>query len=188
VILYGSRATGGAGAASDWDVVGIRTKGETVREARPLKDGWLDAFIHPEAHFEQLDEGALRFREGRVLVDREGYGAHLLARLTAFEEAGPPPFPPGEEAVLREWYPKMLDRIRRGRSEDVEADYRRAHLRFEALEGWFRLRRRWYRGPKKSLQWLKENEPAIHLTFARALAHAASDDDLTALVACVLAT
>jgi uncharacterized protein len=183
VILYGSRVRGGASPGSDWDVVGIRREGASVREARPLGDGWLDAFVHPEAHFEKLDEGSLRFLNGKVLVDQHGFGAALLKRIAAFEKQGPPPLGEGDESAMRAWYPKMLARIARG---DVEASYRRAWLLFDSLEAWFRLRRRWYRGPKESLAWLAANEPAVHETFARALDPAATHDDLQALVACVL--
>lgn len=183
VILYGSRARGTAAGTSDWDVVGIRREGASVREARAFGDGWLDAFVHPESHFEELDEGSLRFLDGRVLVDRHGFAAALLKRIAAFEKQGPPPLGDGDESAMRAWYPKMLARIAVG---DVESRYRRAWLLFDSLEAWFRLRRRWYRGPKESLGWLAANEPATHATFARALDPAATNDDIAALVACVL--
>lgn len=181
VILYGSRARGTALPGSDWDVVGIRSDGESMREARPFGDGWLDAFIHPEAHFEKLDEGCLRFLNGRILVDQRGFAAGLQARIAAFEKQGPPPL--ADESAMRAWYPKMLARIAPG---DVEARYRRAWLLFDALEAWFRLRGRWYRGPKESLAFLLAHEPGAHATFARALDPAATEDDLAALVTCVL--
>lgn len=181
VLLYGSRAHDRASVGSDWDVLGVRADGPSVREARSLGDGWLDAFIHPEAHFEKLDEGCLRFLDGRVLVDQRGFAKNLLSRITAFEKQGPPPL--ADEAAMRAWYPKMLARVSRG---DVEARYRRAWLLFDSLEAWFRLRRRWYRGPKESLAWLAANEPAVHAIFARALEPTANDDDLAALVSCVL--
>jgi predicted nucleotidyltransferase len=183
VILYGSRARGDAKPESDWDVVGVREKGDSVREVRALGEGWLDAFVHPEDHFQKLDEGALRFRRGEVLVDRKGFAKELLARIAAFEDKGPPPLSPDAEATLRAWYPKMLGRIAR---EDVEGRYRRAWLLFEALEAWFRLRKKWYRGPKESFAWLAAHEPAAHAAFARALDPAATLDDLSALTACVL--
>ncbi len=183
VILYGSRARGAAQKGSDWDVVGIRAKGESAREARPFGDGWLDAFVYAEEHFAKIDEDALRLHNGKILVDTQGYAAKLLSRIAAFEQAGPPPLPPGEESVLRAWYPKMLDRISRG---DVEAKYRRAWLLHDALGDWFRLRRRWYRGPKEALAWLSQHDASAHAVFAHALEPTASYEDIAALVACVL--
>jgi predicted nucleotidyltransferase len=183
IILYGSRAHGTVQAGSDWDVLGVRAEGESMREARPFRDGWLDAFVYSEKHFETLDEGSLRFGSGKVLVDLHGFAAKLLARVAAFEKGGPPPMPLGEESVLRAWFPKMLDRVNRG---DVEAKYRRAWLLVDSLEGWFRLRGKWYRGPKESLAWLEVHDPGAHAIFARALEPTATYEDLAALVACVL--
>lgn len=183
VLLYGSRAQGTSSAGSDWDVLGVRADGETVREVREIGDAWLDAFVHPEGYFDQLDEGSLRLLGAKVLVDMRGFATKLLSRVNEFERRGPKPLPADEEGTLRAWFPKTLERIARG---DVEARYRRAWLLVDALPAWFRLRGRFYRGPKQSLAWLKDHEPATHTLFERALDPAASHDDLTALVACVL--
>lgn len=184
VLLYGSRAHGTSNAASDWDVLGVRADGETVREVREIGDAWLDAFVHPESHFEVLDEGALRLLGAKVLVDAQGFASKLLARVQELERRGPKPMPADEEATLRAWFPKTLERIAR---DDAEARYRRAWLLVDALPAWFRLRGRFYRGPKQSLAYFQEAEPAVHATFERALSPAATHDDLAALVACVLA-
>ena len=155
----------------------------TVREVREIGDAWLDAFVHPESHFDTLDEGALRLLGAKVLVDARGYASKLLVRVAEFERRGPRALPVDEEATLRAWFPKTLERIAR---DDVEARYRRAWLLVDALEAWFHLRGRFYRGPKQSFAWLKDHEPAVHATFERALAPGATADDLAALVSCVL--
>jgi len=183
VMLYGSRARNAAQAGSDWDVLGVRTRGESTRDVRQLTDGWLDAFVHPESHFATLDEGSLRFVNAKVLVDREGFAGKLLKRVAAFEAAGPKPLRSDEEATIRAWYPKMLDRIARG---DTEARYRRAWLLYDALEAYFRLRHKWYRGPKQSLSYLREHDVATYHAFDRALAPEATFDDLVDLTRAVL--
>jgi hypothetical protein len=183
LLLYGSRARGDASQESDWDVVAVRDEGESLREARPFCGAWLDAFVHPAAHFDALDEGSLRFRGGTLLHDARGFGQALLARLDDLERAGPKPLPADEEQVIRVWYPKMLARAAR---DDVEGRYRRAWLLFDALEAYFKLRNQFYRGPKESLRWLARHAPESHRAFARALAPDASHDDVAALVACVL--
>lgn len=185
VLLYGSRARNDAKAGSDWDVLGVRKTGETVRDVRQLQDGWLDAFVHPESHFATLDEGCLRFVNAKVLVDREGYAGKLLKRVAAFESAGPRALRAEDEATLRAWYPKMLDRIMR---DDTEARYRRAWLLYDALEAYFRLRNQWYRGPKQSLAYLQQHDPFVYNAFERALAPDASLDDLSDLVRAVLSS
>ncbi|MBK7396987.1 MAG: nucleotidyltransferase domain-containing protein [Myxococcales bacterium] len=183
VVLYGSRAHGDVRPGSDWDVLGVRLHGATVREVRPIGDGWLDAFVHDEAHFTKLDEGSLRFLDGRVLVDSKGFAAELLARVSAFERNGPPPLDENEEATLRAWFPKTLERVRR---DDTEARYRRAQLLVDALEAWFHLRGRWFRGPKQGLVQLRDLDPGAYALFERALAPTATPDDLSVLVGCVL--
>lgn len=183
VLLYGSRAHGTPGSGSDWDVLGVRETGDTVREVREIGDAWLDAFVHPESHFDTLDEGALRLLGAKVVVDMRGFASKLLSRVHDLERRGPRPLPADEEATLRAWFPKTLERIAR---DDVEARYRRAWLLVDALEAWFRLRGRFYRGPKQSFAWLKEHEPAVHEVFDRALSPGATHDDLQALVSSVL--
>jgi uncharacterized protein len=185
VILYGSRARGDFEPTSDWDVAGIRKTGESQRVARDLHGAWLDAFVHPESHFAKLDADSLRFLGGRIVVDREGFAKTLLDRVAAFEKKGPPPLPRDEEEVLRVWYSKMLARIAR---PDLEAKYRRAWLLFQALEDYFKLRNRWYRGPKESFPWLAKNDPETHGAFTRALEPEATMEDLRVLVTRVLAT
>jgi hypothetical protein len=185
VVLYGSRARGAAADESDWDVLGIREGGAPVREVRPLGSGWLDAFVEPESTFANIEPSMLRFLGGRVLVDRLSFAHDLLARIASFEAKGPPRPSADEEAARRAWYPKMLARIARG---DVEANYRRAWLLYDALETWFTLRGRWYRGPKESLAWLAAHEPASHALFVRALDPGAEHADLVALASDVLAS
>jgi uncharacterized protein YfaT (DUF1175 family) len=109
----------------------------------------------------------------------------LLKRIAAFEAAGPKPLRPEDEATLRAWYPKMLERVMR---DDTEARYRRAWLLYDALEAYFRLRHRWYRGPKQSLAYLKEHDLIAYNAFERALAPDASMDDLSDLVRAVLSS
>ena len=163
VILYGSRAHGDDHADSDWDIAGIRSGGDVVH----IVDGALDLFAYPEIHFATLREDDLKLEGGTIVLDRDSFALGLLARLADLERAGPPPMSATEAGEIRGWYPKTLRRIARG---DAEADYRRTCLLYDALPDYFHLRGRWYRGPKRSFQWLRENEPAAHEVFARALA------------------
>jgi len=179
VILYGSRAHGDSDADSDWDVAGIRDGGEVVH----VVDGLLDLFAYPAVHFATLSEDALKLADGTIVHDVNGYALDLLARLRAYEAAGPPPLSATQTSEIRNWYPKMLRRIARA---GVDANYRRISLAFDALPDYFRLRGRWYRGPKRALAWLREHDPASSAVFETALARGASDADLEALARCVL--
>jgi hypothetical protein len=185
VILYGSRARGDFQPTSDWDVAGIREAGATapLRVARAFYGAWLDAYVYAEAAVTAIDPELLRFLPARILVDERGFAKALLERVDAFDQKGPPPLPEGEDEMVRVWYAKMLVRIARG---DLESQYRRVELLFQALENYFKLRGRWYRGPKAALPWLATYDPETHTAFARALKQQASLDDLRALVQRVL--
>jgi predicted nucleotidyltransferase len=185
VILYGSRARGTANETSDWDVLGVRKTGAPQRVARDFHGAWLDAFVNPESSFAALEPDALKLLHGRVIVDKTGFGAALMKRIVAFEAKGPPPLPQDQEEMLRVWYSKTLARVAR---DDLEARHRRVWMLFQALEDYFKLRRRWYRGPKESFPWLEKNDPETHEAFARALEPTANLDDLRLLVERVLAT
>src|SRR5262249_11805120 len=128
---------------------------------------------------------ALKLLGGRVVLDKNGFGAALMKRVVAFEAKGPPPLPQDEDEMLRVWYSKTLARVAR---DDLEARHRRAWMLFQALEDYCKLRRRWYRGPKESFPWLEKNDPETLEAFAAALAPSATLDDLRAMVERVLAT
>ena len=185
VILYGSRARGDFQPTSDWDVAGIREAGTTapLRVARAFHGAWLDAFVYAEAAFTVIDPELLRFLPAHILVDERGFAKTLLERVDALDQKGPPPLPEGEDEMVRVWYAKMLLRIAHG---DLELEYRRVELLFQALENYFKLRGVWYRGPKAGLPWLARHDPEAHKVFARALDPHASLEDLRALVQRVL--
>jgi len=66
--------------------------------------------------------------------------------------------------------------------QDIEGAYRRTWLLTVLLEDYFHLRHRWYQGPKKSFQWLGENNPETYRAFEVALSPAASDDSIHRLI------
>ncbi len=166
VILYGSRAHKDATQESDWDVAGVRGRGEMFRIARPWRGTFMDAFIYSEADVLEPNEDLLKLRGGQLLHDPTGFGAQLLERLDAFHASGPPLRPAWHWEMQRTWFAKTLARIRR---DDVEARFRRGWLVMEALENYFRFRHSFYPGPKQGLAWLRENDTATFSCFEEAL-------------------
>jgi len=166
VILYGSRARGDAGPESDYDLLGVRAEGGSVRDARWVEGAYLDAFIHPESKVEGAGAELLHVRGGVVLCEKDGIGARLFARLDEVYAKGPPALPADEAAARRAWARKMVGRARRG---DLEGHYRRVWLLTSLLEDYFLLRGLWYPGPKHALAWLEANAPDVHGAFAGAL-------------------
>ncbi len=173
VILYGSRARGDAREESDWDLLGVRAEGPSVRDARRTAHGWLDAFVYPESELLAEPVSPLFFRvEGaRVLVQQDGFGDRLIARVEARLQEGPAPLPPDELEARRLWADKMLERARVG---DAEGNYRRHWLLTQLLEDHFAHRQRWYRGPKAALAELRRDEPELHARYSAALEPGAS--------------
>ena len=72
--------------------------------------------------------------------------------------------------------------VLRSRRGDVEGDYRRAWLLTALLDDDFVTRGRGFEGPKKSLQWLRVNVPALHRAFEVALRPGASVESIDELV------
>jgi predicted nucleotidyltransferase len=182
VILYGSRARGDAEPESDYDLLGVREGGESVRDARVVDGAFLDAFIHPEAKIERAGAEMLHVRGGLVLREKNAIGTKLLARLDDVHAAGPRPLPADEAETKRVWAKKMVVRMRRG---DLEAHYRRAWLLTALLEDYFLLRGAWYLGPKASLAWVESHDHDVHVAFARALAPGADIEAIEDLVGVV---
>ena len=186
-ILYGSRARGDQDAESDWDVVAFADHGSDEHDVSPWNPGTLDVFIYAREPDDL--EVLLRAAGGRVLFEREGFATSLLARLQRLLDSGPKALSPQEHQVHRAWVQKSLERARRGEQDpdDIEAHHRRVWLQVELLEIYFQLRDRWFRGPKESFLWLRNNDPETWQAFQRAL-DTGTLDSLALLAQRVLST
>jgi predicted nucleotidyltransferase len=182
VILYGSHARGDATPASDFDLAGLRAAAEPFRIAHTRHGGYLDAFVYPEDV--AVDEEFLKLRGGRILVQHEGLGDRLLARVEELYLAGPKRWTPDERVAIHAWIGKMIPRIAQG---DIEGDFRRVMLLYELLEDYFKARDLWYFGPKVSFIWLQQHEPATFRLFQEALRPDASLAAIEALARAVQA-
>jgi predicted nucleotidyltransferase len=182
-ILYGSWARGTATAESDIDVLLVRDAGTAMRDARVLNGVYLDAFVYPEAEFDELKPSLLRVLGGRVIREREGFGQALLAKLQQLNDSGPAPMADDERRAVVLWSRKMLDRI--AGQNGVEASYRRMQLLTQALEDYFALRRMWFRGPREAFAWLSQFDSKSLGHFERAAGLHASSELLGNLVATV---
>jgi ribosomal-protein-alanine N-acetyltransferase len=178
-ILYGSRARGDATPTSDYDILGVRAEGPIERDARLWSGVYLDLFFYPEKKLLEPDESMLHLLDGRVLFEKDNLGTRFLERLQAIFAAGPKALPPDEVNSRRVWAWKMLERARIG---DSEGHFRRHWLLEALLEDFFRLRNKWYRGPKESFRYLKAEESIAFEAFEAALKPSASLEDIENLV------
>lgn len=134
----------------------------------------------------ESDYDLLAFRtvhHGRVLLDKDGIGERLIARIDEIMAGKPEPIAADQLQLRRVWYEKTLKRIERG---DAEGNYRRAMLLMNATEDYFDFRNLWVLGPRLSFSWLRENDPRAYATFEIALKPGASSAELRALVDAVV--
>jgi predicted nucleotidyltransferase len=178
-LLYGSRVRGTVGAVSDYDVVGIRTRGRKTRVAKKVNGVYWDLFVYPERDLKKLGKEQLSWREANVLFEKGHYGRELARRIQKLVEKPFKPDPQYEIDVTIAWAEKQLDRIAQG---DVQGLFRRIELQNAAMEHYFQIRRRQYWGPKASLQWLEKNDPTTFKLLARVYRSPADMKALNSLV------
>jgi predicted nucleotidyltransferase len=183
VILYGSRVRGDVDDSSDVDVLLIRDGGPTFRDSRVIDGIHFDVFVYPRDAFAKIDPPLLRILGGQALRERDGLATALLDRVRERFEKGPDPLPADDRTARIAWAYKMLDRIRS--NAGIEGDYRRSELVVQALEDYFVLRARWYRGPKVAFPWLLAHDGAAHRAFEASTRPTAGQDTLAALVRAV---
>ncbi|MFN4151454.1 MAG: nucleotidyltransferase domain-containing protein, partial [Candidatus Sericytochromatia bacterium] len=70
--------------------------------------------------------------------------------------------------------------------KDIEGNYRKIWLINDLLPMYFELRNNWYRGPKVSFSWLKDNKPEDYKVFDLLFANPESDDYLEKAVDIVI--
>jgi hypothetical protein len=180
VILYGSHARGDADDSSDVDLLCIRDGGPALRDARVIDGVYFDAFVQPQEALAAADPALLRIVGGRALRERDGAGAALLDRVRDLFAQGPDPLAADDRTMRIVWSHKMLGRL--GRDDGIDIDYRRMAFIVQALEDYFALRTRWFRGPKDAFAWLQIHDDAGYGAFEAAMQPAAGPDALAALV------
>lgn len=168
VIVYGSFADGTNGENSDFDAIVISATHEAFHDTSCVENTLMDVFVYPQTYFEgEIDpDEFLPIFDGKVVFDTDGMGEALKAQVCAYVHAKPRK----TEAELRsqlDWCEKML--VRAGRA-DAEGLFRRHWLIVDSLEIYCDSIDIPYRGPKKTLRWLAENQPEAFALYCDVLA------------------
>ncbi|WP_217561219.1 nucleotidyltransferase domain-containing protein [Paenibacillus sp. GbtcB18] len=177
VILYGSYANGDFTEESDLDLM-IFSDFNFKRNDTSRIDGLLlDAWIHPTS---SMDDPArfLHIHDSVIVTDSRGLAAPFLEKIQSIFAKGPEKLGPDEADFQKAWLQKMLKRAGKG---DAEGDFRYHWMLTDSLEIYFKLKGRWYWGPKKSLKWLEQHEPGTYLLFRKALSPLAGQQDVSEL-------
>lgn len=168
VIVYGSFADGSNNRHSDFDALVIVKDGEKLHDVSFVNEIQLDVFVYPVSYFESDFDCAeiIQIFDGKIILDNDGVGQKLKERVNGYLESLPYKKTAKENREQVEWCKKML--LRAGR-KDAEGMFRWHWLLTESLEIYFDLLGKMYFGPKKSLRYMKENQPAAFEMYSAAL-------------------
>ena len=156
IVLYGSRARGLATPTSDYDVFGVRRRGQKTRIAKKQNGCYWDVFVYPEKDLRKLSDHHLSWKGARILHGDGQYGRRLLSRIRKLIERPHKPEPQYQIDILRVWAQKELDRCR---LNDIQGLYRRAEFHAALIDHYFVIRKQRFWGPKAAFAWLEENDP-----------------------------
>lgn len=168
IVLYGSRARGSVSSTSDYDVVGVRRRGERTRIAKKQMGFYWDVFVYPEKDLQKFDGKQMGWRDAKILHQEGTYGSKLLHRLRAFFRKPYKPVPQYEIDILKVWAQKELDRCK---ARDVQGLYRRAEFQSALIEHYFMVRKKRFSGPKAGFAWLEKNDLPAFKAILRSLEH-----------------
>ena len=165
IILYGSFANGSYTDESDIDLICFSDNHKKENDTTVLNDRQLDAWIY---NTEAMDDATqfLHIRGGEILLDKKNKCIDFLNDIDKEFAMGPKQLTVKEKDFLRDWLQKMLRRAKKG---DIEGNFRYHWMLTDALEIYFDIKGIWYLGPKKSLQWLYENDKGAYEIFDNAL-------------------
>ena len=103
--------------------------------------------------------------DGKIIVDREGQGKALQAKVQSYLQNRPQKSRAEIDASVN-WCIKMLARVKRC---DAEGMFRWHWVLIDSLEIFCDVMRQPYWGPKKSLKWMEENHPTAFACYQTAL-------------------
>lgn len=168
ILAYGSYADGTWGPDSDFDALLLTDGGRADHDVSFVEGVQLDVFLYPAGHFDgPFDPGQFpQLADAVLLLDRDGRGRALADRVREWQAEQRPPARE-ELRTQAAWCRKMLRRTERG---DAEGLFRWHWLLTDSLEICCSLLNAPYRGPKKSLLWLRETWPEGYALYTDALA------------------
>ncbi|MGM9604654.1 MAG: nucleotidyltransferase domain-containing protein [Faecousia sp.] len=165
ILLYGSYANGTNDETSDFDCMLIVPQKKTAHDDSVVGGVQMDCFLFTKEETAAEDLAPfLTVYDASIALD-DGTGAALKARVRQYV-ADHSVRTEEDRIFLRSWIKKTCARIRKG---DDEGCFRAVALLSESLEDYCLLRDRFYFGSKKTIQYLKENDPAAYDLFHSAI-------------------
>lgn len=165
IILYGSFANGDYTEESDIDLVCFCDNPTKENDTIILNDRRLDAWIYKTEIMNNCTQ-FLHIIGGKILLDERNLCTNFLYEIDKHFTNGPEQTSLEQKEFLKSWLQKMLNRAKKG---DIEGNFRYHWMLNDSLEIYFNIKDRWYLGPKKSLQWLQDNDKEAYYVFNNAL-------------------
>lgn len=167
IILYGSYANGTNNLNSDFDSLVISYDHEQFHDTSFVNGIQLDVFVYPASYFDgDFDcNDFLQIFDGKIIADSDGRGKTLQTKVISHLRNRPQKSKAEIDANV-DWCVKMLARVRR---RDAEGMFRWHWVLIDSLEIFCDIMQHPYFGPKKSLKWIEENDPAAFACYKRAL-------------------
>lgn len=180
IILYGSYADGTNNLNSDFDALVISNSHEKCHDTSFVSGVMLDVFVYPKAYFHNKIDGSEfdQIADGKIVYDPAGEGAKLMEAVRAYVRDRQSK---GAASVVDDirWCQKMLERTLR---DDAEGMYRWHWLLVDSLEIYCNAVGQPYKGPKKALIWMQEQQPRAYELYYAALSRL-TQENLAAWVA-----
>lgn len=165
IILYGSFVSGDYTEESDIDLVCFCDNPKKKNDTTVFNNRRLDAWIYKTEMMEECTQ-FFHVKDSKVIFDEKNLCTNFLNEINRQFLNGPKQLTLEEKSFLKDWLKKMLQRARKG---DIEGNFRYHWLLTDSLEIYFNIKGAWYIGPKKSLQWLYENNREAYYVFHNAL-------------------
>ncbi|MBO2515715.1 MAG: hypothetical protein CW338_00365 [Clostridiales bacterium] len=166
ILLYGSFADGLNDDFSDFDCMVIADKKDRKHDDSVIGGVQLDCFIFtPEETEKEEDiEAFLTAYDANIVLD-DDTGAALKQRVKEYVTSHSKT-DNEEKQFITSWIRKTM---KRAEKNDDEGSYRAVSFLWESLTDYFLLRDMFYFGSKKSIRYLKENDPEGYELYHKAI-------------------
>jgi predicted nucleotidyltransferase len=181
VILYGSRARGEGNEKSDYDIIGVLKSGVPQEHLEVFKGARLDIALYPQKIDKEDAEDfpiAFFWEEAAILHQSHHEGEQFIKDVKkAFFIKKSDCFQTRKDRVR-----SLIINLDRSQENEIREHFYRHRFLTLSLVEYFPIRNLVYKGPRKSLGWLKKNDPLTYAAFRKALDPQANFRDLQVLL------
>lgn len=167
IMVYGSYADGSQNENSDFDALVISKNHEKFHDVSFVDGIQLDVFVYPSQYFEEKMnyEEFVQIFDSKIVMDTNEYGASFKNKVLKYIDNLPTKSLEDLQNDVA-WCEKMVLRTKRN---DAEGIFRWHWVLKDSLEIFCDIVGYPYRGPKKSLSWMKVHYPKAFECYVKAM-------------------